>query len=170
MAGLIVLGVLLVSASVIDHIHHKIPNILNALGFLIGLVLLALGLMPSDGWLDSALGMLIGFTAFIGLYIFKKIGAGDVKLMSVVGFYLGWQDTLWAVILSFTVGGVLAIVWIFIQLGPRKVFKSLVGTWVYVTTGDVRSANASENSVLKKKMPYATAIAIGTALAVFLRT
>lgn len=170
MLGLIVLAVLLVSASIIDHREHRVPNVLTGAGLIVGFVLLPFGLLPSSGWIDSSLGLIAGFIGFIGLYVFKKMGAGDVKLMAVVGFYLGLNGAVWAVVLSFLVGGGLAVLWIVVQLGPQKLFNSLLGSWAYITTGDASSMVTNQNSVLKRKMPYAAAIALGTTLTVFLRS
>ena len=64
------------------------------------------GLGLPDG---AAGGLLLGFAIMLPLYVLHAMGAGDVKLMAMVGAFLGLDETLQAVLCAFIVGGVGAI-------------------------------------------------------------
>ena len=102
--------VLVVSAAVIDLAIRKIPNML-LLGGWIG----ALGLYCSSAAPGAAIGTalggaLVGFALFLPLYALRGMAAGDVKLMATVGLFLGPSETLYACILTWCVGGAMALI------------------------------------------------------------
>ena len=68
---------------------------------------LALGL---DGLLFSIAGAAVGLACLLPLYLGRGMGAGDVKLMAAAGSFLGPFNAVMAVLLSLTIGAVLAIV------------------------------------------------------------
>lgn len=106
----LMLLVLVVSAAVIDLAIRKIPNLL-----LLGACCVALGIRcyaaAPAGAIGQALGgAAIGFALFLPLYMVRGMAAGDVKLMATVGLFLGPSETLHACILTWCVGGVMALV------------------------------------------------------------
>ena len=70
----------------------------------------------------AAEGMLFGFFIYACLFYLKKgmIGAGDVKLAAVLGFWLGWPLSAAAVYLSFISGGIAAIFCLLLQIKKRS--------------------------------------------------
>lgn len=72
---------------------RKIPNKYNLLAFCLILLSKAiLGVMFSWTWLiDGLLGMLAGFAILFPFFAFRKAGAGDVKMLSILGLLLGWK-------------------------------------------------------------------------------
>jgi prepilin peptidase CpaA len=110
------LVLLLVVAAAIDVRTMRIPNWLTVCGALIGLVLNAamqwqlLGpLWALDGLLWALGGMAAGLALFLPLYLLRVMGAGDVKLMAMVGAFVGVQQIVPAVLCVFLAGGVLAL-------------------------------------------------------------
>jgi leader peptidase (prepilin peptidase) / N-methyltransferase len=90
----------------IDIEYQLIPDILSLPGILIGLVLFSFlsegGFAFSfNAFKDSLLGIIVGggsiFTlGYLGTIVFRKeaMGGGDVKLMAMIGAFLGWKLVL----------------------------------------------------------------------------
>lgn len=105
-----VLIVLLVAAAVIDWRTYRIPNWLTAGGTVFALVCNTwIARSPLDGFLDAGAGLLIGLGLLLPLHAMRAMGAGDVKLMAMVGAFLGVSGTLHAALYTFIVGGVAAL-------------------------------------------------------------
>src|SRR4051794_29272710 len=109
----VLLGVLLfllVIASVSDCRTHKIPNWLTVIGAAFGLVYnTAVPSSPYAGFLWSLEGLALGLLIMLPFYVLRAMGAGDVKLMAMVGAFLGVPDTFYAVLFTFIAGGVTAL-------------------------------------------------------------
>jgi leader peptidase (prepilin peptidase)/N-methyltransferase len=105
-------ALLLVSA--IDMSHYIIPNVITLPGILLG-VLCAATILPV-GLVDSLLGLLLGggilwVLAWVSPYVFGKegMGLGDVKLLAMIGAFLGWKPTLLTIMLAAFVGSVVGV-------------------------------------------------------------
>ncbi|MBU0710629.1 prepilin peptidase [bacterium] len=118
------LSVLLLTVTFTDLEKGKIPNSVILLGVVLGL-LMSLIFWPVrppswTGWplnfTNSLIAFLVGggimiFWAAAGKLLFKKesLGAGDIKLVAMAGIFLGLQNTLLALFLSFltaTIAGI----------------------------------------------------------------
>ena len=155
---------------------RKISNQLILFGLASGLAVQLL-LLEGIGFMQWCVGVLIGFICFFPLYFLRAMAAGDVKLMMVVGGFVGSPLVLMAAIYSYGAGGVLALV---IVLGKGQ-FKQLIhnlrimitpfyikmtsGLDVGDSDGLIRKANLEQASI--GRMPYALAIAAGTLLALY---
>jgi len=106
---LCILAFLLLIISCIDWDTQEIPDGLLIIGSVIGITWVAMGhLFPSlfpysPTWLNALLGIVAGVAPLliidkISLLVLKKdgFGYGDVKLMAMVGIFMGWQLTLGA--------------------------------------------------------------------------
>lgn len=115
-------------------------------------------------------GIAIGFIALFPLYALRAMGAGDVKLMMMVGAFLGPLQTLGVVVLTFAAGGVLAIA---MALWQRS-FRQLVFNLRFMLTTSAISAAGGMSPKFEPlqqtagRMPYAVAIAAGTLLQLYL--
>jgi prepilin peptidase CpaA len=162
-----VLLALLIAAAVSDSKSGRIPNWLVFGGALYAVVYSAfIPVYPRDiGALLALGGLAVGLAAFLPAYLFRIMGAGDVKLMAMVGAFLGPWSTVGAVLSTLIAGGVLALAlalsWgrlgrmvhnlAMICRGPVLTL-STTGTGGTVTT-DGPSAG---------RMPYGIAITVGT--------
>ncbi len=109
----------------IDLDHSIIPDELVIAGFITAAAYLAWvwmsGAYPLN-ILDHGLGFLIGG----GLYLFLAVvtnggmGGGDIKLMAMLGFWLGSAGILWIVLLSSNIGAILSIALIALKIKGRK--------------------------------------------------
>src|SRR5258708_376980 len=95
---------ILTAAAYTDLRSHRIPNKLIVLGLIMAGVfqLVASG---AHGLLSGFLAAALGLGCFMPLYALRAMGAGDVKLMAVVGFFTSPRGVLYAVVLSLLAGG-----------------------------------------------------------------
>lgn len=162
---LAVLAGLLMLAAAIDVRQHRVPNALVIAG--LGFAIVWNGFHPltaMNGWAFAAAGSLVGFIALFPFYLLRAMGAGDVKLMAMVGAFVGPFGALCAALATFVAGGVLAIVVLACKGSLRRAFANvgrLVSANVLMApTGSVDFTIASKESA--GKLPYAVAIAGGT--------
>lgn len=93
----------------------KIPNKCIICGLLMGLLKIFL-----DGEAVISLsGMIVGFFMMLMLYLVRAVGAGDVKLVAVLGLLLGTESIISIVILSLLFGA-------FVGIAECRIFKSCV--------------------------------------------
>ena len=98
--------VLLVLAAGFDITQRRVPNSL----IIIGLVI-ASSLAAFSGWSGlgrMALGGVAALVVLVPVYASGMMGAGDVKLISVVGGFLGLHHFLFALLCIFIVGGLVS--------------------------------------------------------------
>ena len=89
--GWLLTGLLLIAA-VSDYRTRRIPNELVLAGAAAGLLGNTLfSTLPLDGFVTALQGLATGLAAFLPLYLLRLMGAGDVKLMAMVGAFLGLQ-------------------------------------------------------------------------------
>jgi prepilin peptidase CpaA len=106
----VALFVLLLAAAFFDYRSFRIPNWLTAGGLVVGTAWTILAPpFPGAGWTFPLGGIAMGFFGMLPMYLMRAVGAGDVKLMAMAGSFLGWPDTLAAMLFSFVVGGVAAV-------------------------------------------------------------
>lgn len=104
----------LVTISFID-LHHKIiPDVLSLSGIVVGL---AVSFMPGTiSWLDSLIGIIAGGgSLFLVAFVYERItgregmGGGDIKLLAMIGAWLGWRQLYLVVLISSLVGAIVGI-------------------------------------------------------------
>ncbi|HEY9277253.1 MAG TPA: A24 family peptidase [Methylotenera sp.] len=171
--ALALLTVLLLLATREDVRSHRIPNKLVLIGVVLGLGLNGLlptgsgfnSMMPGGlGWLAALKGLALGGAVLLPMYLLRAMGAGDVKLMGMVGTFLGPGDLIGAVIATFIAGGAMAIV---VALWSRQLM-SMVQNIKLMLFGSLLKMNAGQLPVMNDlpvsvaKLPYAVAITLGT--------
>lgn len=157
---------MLLIAAVIDIRIGRIPNWLVLIGTIYALTYNAFyPIYPRDMGLLIALGGLtVGFGALLPGYLLRVLGAGDVKLMAMVGAFLGIWGAVEAVLASLIAGGLLALA--LAAYSGRLVHMSrnvaivLSGTLLKLSTG--RGGLALQSGTSAGRMPYGVAIAAGT--------
>lgn len=97
-----------------DLSHTMIPDAVTIPGIVIGLVC-AVVILPI-GMMDSLLGVALGggllwILAWASPYVFGKegMGGGDIKLMAMVGAFIGWQPVLLAIMIGSFLGSVVGV-------------------------------------------------------------
>jgi len=105
----VILICLVAQAALTDLAMRKIPNVLVLSGLLLALILHLLSgppWAPLSHWLT---GIVAGFFLFLPLYLLRGMAAGDVKLMAMVGGFTGPWLALQIAVLSYLIGGVMAL-------------------------------------------------------------
>lgn len=115
---------ILIVAAFIDMEHQIIPDGLVLIGCVAGLAFNLMGI--GINFLDGLYGLIIGagsllLVAVFSLFVFRKegIGGGDIKFMATIGLYLGWRLTVFALILSVYIGGVVSLLLLTFKIKRR---------------------------------------------------
>lgn len=163
---LAVLVALLITAAVIDCRTMRIPNWLTAGGMLFGLLYNTVATAPwSDGLLGSLAGLAVGLVILLPVYALGVMGAGDVKLMAMVGAFVGFPDILHAVLYSLIVGGVAAIGFSISRRAFRRMSANvfdIVQSMAFAAMVGSRPSPTLAARTSIGKFPYAVSIAGGT--------
>jgi leader peptidase (prepilin peptidase) / N-methyltransferase len=110
----------LLTVAVIDYDHKIIPNTITIPGIVIGLGLSiwALPITP----LASLLGILLGgaFFYLIALVSRGGMGGGDIKLIAMIGAFLGWQGTLFTIFSGALLGSLVGVTLMLLGKKGRK--------------------------------------------------
>ena len=159
----LLLLVLVVSAAVIDLAIRKIPNLLLLGGWFGALGLYCSATAPGAAIGTALGGALVGFMLFLPLYALRGMAAGDVKLMATVGLFLGPSETLYAGILTWCVGGVMALVIILFTRRWSAAYQNLRALLlpIVLRMGPPAPGSAPPCASVGS-MPYGLAIAVST--------
>lgn len=142
LAARLVLACALVVLFAIDLEHHILPNVITLPGIAIGWLFSFLG---PPGWQASLAGIMLGAGVLYGTaaayYLVRReegLGMGDVKMLAMVGAFLGWKAVLLTLVLASFTG-------------------ALVGVGMMITSrGGMRYA-----------LPFGTFLAVGALVAMF---
>ena len=121
----IVLGIIIGTSFVFDLFYGKIPNKIIVVGFLLWFPCVYL-----DGGFYRVITsfgsmLLIGSFLFL-IYLFRGIGAGDVKLMALIVSFLSFNDGVKLIILIFFVGAFFGVIKVLMLLVYRVLDKETV--------------------------------------------
>jgi prepilin peptidase CpaA len=116
----------------------------------------------------SLMGALFGFASLIVLYVMGGTGAGDVKLMSAVGAWLGLPMIYHVFIASAIAQGLYAVVLIVMSSKPKDAWINLQILWHrmtifgrYLGADDRVEAHVVRDDRRKRCIPFAAMLAIG---------
>lgn len=163
-----VLFALLAAAAVTDYRTFKIPNWLTGGGLAFALVYNT-AVSPEVGatWMWAPAGMAVGFLATIPMYVLRTLGAGDVKLMAMVGAFVGWNGVIYSILFSFITAGIAAIgfaaahgVLIRMLSNVRGILRG-VG---WAALGGIRPNVQMQPGASVGKLAYGISIAVGTSV------
>lgn len=127
------------TAVLMDFLMEKVVNSFICLGFMAGLICQIIK-NGYGGVFSFAAGMIIPFMLLLPLFYFRMLGAGDIKLFSVLGGILGYQAALKIMVCSFFLGGALSLAFL-ISCGNLRERISYFFNYLYTyyETGQVRS-------------------------------
>jgi prepilin peptidase CpaA len=162
-----ILLVLLLVASISDCRSYKIPNWLTFGGSAFALIYsVFVPFSPQLGFGWALGGFALGLSLMLPLYMLGMIGAGDVKLMAMVGAFLGMTHTLYAVIFVFVSGGLGALVYALWHHSMLRMFgniKSTLTALLFSTAAGLRPQMTPIGHESVGKLPFALSITFGTA-------
>ena len=154
------------SAAASDLRERRIPNHLVLLG--IAAAFLWHVFNPHElSWAQALGGMAAGFGVLLPLYLLRGMAAGDVKLMAMVGAYLGSPAVLWVVLLTFLLGGAWALAWMALR-GAWPRVRANLGLMLRAVGHGQTLQSAGSGIVSAGSIPYGVVIAAGTLLLIVL--
>lgn len=166
-----ILVCLVAQAALTDLTLRKIPNVLILSGLLLALILHSLaghhGAVAQQ-WLAGAV---TGLFLFLPLYLLRGMAAGDVKLLAMVGAFLGPLATLKVAALATLFGGMLALLMLLWTGRWRQAWRNV---WTLCAPVCWRCLGVPMQAVPLPAVasvggiPYGVAIALATASTVLL--
>jgi prepilin peptidase CpaA len=143
-------------AAVTDLRSRRIPNGLSLGGAALALVVSATLYGAAGLWM-AVLGWLLSFAFFMPFYLGGGMAAGDVKLMAMVGAFLGPIDGLVACACTLMAGAGLASLIMAVRKLPAVFGRD--GEVAAPINAPSASARTLESAL--GQVPYAAAIAVG---------
>ena len=122
------------------------------------------------GWSNlytSFMGFFIGLFILIIPYFLGGIGAGDVKLLALIGALKGPSFVFYTAIYMAIAGGIIAFILLLYQKRLHSTLTSFLHYFHSLKHG-VKIHLPSNNDTLTNTYPYGIAIAIGAVFALFL--
>lgn len=118
-----VFGTILLGIAMTDARQYIIPDEFSWGGLVIALLFSLAGGLPSLG--TALLGAAVGFgllwlVGTVGTWVFKEdaMGGGDIKMMAMVGAFVGWQGVLLTIFLGALAGSLVFLP--LLLMGNRK--------------------------------------------------
>jgi len=100
--------------SFIDLSHRLIPDVISLPGILVGLAVS--WFHPHMSFKDSLIGVLVGggtlYLVASGYHLLTKregMGGGDIKLLAMIGAFIGWRGVLFTILCSSFIGAVVGL-------------------------------------------------------------
>jgi leader peptidase (prepilin peptidase)/N-methyltransferase len=120
----LIFGCALIVLFAIDLEHHLLPNPVTLPGIVVGFLF---SFFTEPGWRDSLIGIVIGGgVLFLIAEVYYRIrheeglGMGDVKMLAMIGGFLGWQLTVLSLMLASFAGTIIGIALIATGRGGMK--------------------------------------------------
>ncbi len=114
-AGFFLFSAALITIIWIDIHHQIIPDVISIPGIIIGFCFSFIS--PLVTWQESLIGLLAGggfFYAVSYSYYFLRgqegLGGGDIKLLAMLGAFLGWQSLFFIIFASSLSGSVIGLI------------------------------------------------------------
>ncbi len=121
----------LIVITVIDLFHQIIPDVISLPG--IGVGLIASFILPQLTFLNSLIGVLLGggslfLVATFYQWLFKRegMGGGDVKLLAMIGAFLGWKAVILTILLGSLIGSIIGVI---VMMRQRERFEICDPLW-----------------------------------------
>jgi leader peptidase (prepilin peptidase) / N-methyltransferase len=121
----------------IDLEHHILPNVITLPGIVAGLMF---SLFGPPGWRDATIGIVLGGAIPYGVaeayFRFRGqegLGMGDVKMLAMIGAFLGWKLMLLTLVLASLAGSIVGLG--FIAAGYGRTYALPFGTFLALAAG-----------------------------------
>ena len=142
-------GCAMIVLFVIDLQHKILPNVITLPGIVIGVLLSE---VAGPGWLASLIGAAAGGGVLWGIaeiyYRVQKqegLGMGDVKMLAMIGAFLGWKLMLLSLILASFSG---TIVGVAVIVARKESMKYALPFGTFLAAGAIVAAAAGERILI----------------------
>ena len=159
---------LLLLGVVFDQREKRIPNHLILFGLIAGLFL-NMYEQGLSGIIVSIQGLATGIALLFIPFALKGMGAGDVKLLGMVGAFKGALFAFHAFLAMALWGGLIAVI---LLIGRRQLGKTLKRMWTGLLLHLFKVQKLQETIETRNSgisFPYALAIALGALSAYFIK-
>jgi prepilin peptidase CpaA len=181
-AKVLLLGLLAIAAAT-DLLRHRIynwttyPGILAALGLNgLGTGLLAAAAVDRQtldglGWIglaESFYGLLICGVVLVVCFVLFKVGGGDVKLIAMLGAFLGPQRGVEAMLWTFVLGGCLGLMVLVWRFGPLRLVGAVGRHFLWmIRLGRFQPLTPDERALLKPPLFLAPSALVAAVIVQF---
>ncbi|MBE2886827.1 prepilin peptidase [Geobacter anodireducens] len=124
-AALFVFCSALVAITFIDLDHQIIPDVISLPGIVLGFALSFV--LPWLGWLNSLIGIVAGGGSLLLVaWLYERLtgkegmGGGDIKLLAMMGAFLGWRAVPFIIFASSLVGSIIGLTVMMLQKKDSK--------------------------------------------------
>jgi leader peptidase (prepilin peptidase)/N-methyltransferase len=131
----VVLGSALIVLFVIDLEHRLLPNVITLPGIAIGF---AFSFVTEPGWRSSLIGIALGgglpfaiAEIYYRVRAVEGVGMGDVKMLAMIGAFLGWPGAIMTLMLASIAGSIVGLVVIVLRRGDLQ-YAMPFGTFLAV--------------------------------------
>jgi prepilin peptidase CpaA len=155
--------VLAVIAASTDITCRRIPNRIIGIGLAAALLVQGWLHGPLMGGLVWLMGAACGFALLLPFYLLRGMAAGDVKLLMMIGAWVGPEMTFYIALATFLAGGIWSIGIVLYRGRTRQMLVNLAhltGTW----QGSAQRPASGDHMAIESvgALPYGVAIAAGT--------
>ncbi|RTR33362.1 A24 family peptidase [Shewanella atlantica] len=155
---LVLAGLFFIAAISIDLYKEKIPNKLSLLAIFCGFAINGY-YAQLDGVLMASVGFGLAFILLFPTFIFRVLGAGDIKLMMGIGALMGPDLLLSSLLYGIIAGAGTSLVLIIWKTGLSGLSKTVKRYWDCFYLRSYFKPAADEAA--GQRVPYAPALAIG---------
>jgi len=145
LASRLVLGCALIVLFAIDLEHQLLPNAITLPGIIVGVVF---SFFAEPGWMASLIGVLVGAGVLYGVAeVYYRVrheeglGMGDVKMLAMIGAFLGWRLVLLTLVLGSFSG---TLVGLGVLLLKRESMKYALPFGTFLALGAIVAAVAGD--------------------------
>lgn len=159
--GVLFFGLLAVACA-FDIRTRRIPNWLVSVLALSGIIVtVATAPRITTGLAASLGGLMVGLLIWLPSWLFKLLGAGDVKMFAAAGAWLGMRGAFEGAIFAAFAGGVLALIWMLWYRGLRGSALTVWAAGVHPRS----LIQPLDNLSTARALPYTVALAVGAGVA-----
>jgi len=163
----ILLIIFIIAAFYTDIRTCKIPNLLTVSTAFLGIVYHT-SIEKWQGLLFSLTGLMSGLLALSVLYLFKAIGAGDVKLFAAIGALMGTSFMFHILFYSILYAGLIGFfIMIWKKELGRRISMLLKQIWLLFIFKDAKQLEFVARNKELLTFPFMLAVVPGTATAAF---
>ncbi len=166
-----ILDIILISILIICFLTDlKYQKIYNKIIYPTLLTVIVIQIISSgfSGFKTSILGFIVGLSILLIPYFLGGIGAGDVKLLALIGATKGSIFVLNTALYMALIGGIIALLIIVYKKELKNFFKTIV-TWISSLFNGVKYKIEQPTSSLTQKYPYGIAIVGGALICFFFK-
>jgi leader peptidase (prepilin peptidase)/N-methyltransferase len=129
----------------IDFEHQILPNVITLPGIVVGVLA---NVLAGPGWVDSLIGVAVGAgSLWLIAEIYYRVrheeglGMGDVKMLGMIGAFLGWKLVLVTLVMSSFLGSIVGVV---VLIAKKESLKYALPFGTFLAIGALIAAVAGD--------------------------